>query len=62
MMPQQIDPNWKPEERQTEVQPCSICHQSRRCRRVRKPRRQDGRIIYDYMWLCESCVYAVEIA
>ena len=58
-MPQHLDPNHR---KPTETRPCAICHQPRRCRRVRKPRRVDGRIVYDYMYLCERCVYDVEIA
>ena len=59
-MPQHLDPNYRREP--TETQPCAICHQPRRCRRVRKPKREGDKIIYVFMWLCTECVYNVEIA
>ncbi len=46
---------------QEERQRCEHCNKMRVCRRVRKSKREKGKIIYVPVVICAKCVYDVEI-
>jgi hypothetical protein len=49
-------------DKQTERTKCDFCQQMQMCRRVRKPKRGLlGKITYVAAYLCEVCLYEIEM-